>query len=219
MGVSLSKGGNVSLDKPGLTQAAAAAAAAGDQTAAAALTQRADSLPETGLQFVTAGLGWDARTTDGKPFDVDALALLITATGKVGSDTDFVFFNNLKTPDGNVEHTGDNRTGEGTGDDEAIKVNLAGLTSDVQKIVLAANIFGAEEHGQTFGQVRNAYIRLLDQDGNEIARFDLSEDFADKTTVLFGELYRHGEIWKFRALGESYDSGMKGLALDYGVNV
>ncbi|MFI2367429.1 TerD family protein [Streptomyces sp. NPDC018833] len=191
MGVSLSKGGNVSLTK-----------AAPNLTA------------------VTVGLGWDVRTTTGTDFDLDASALLTNAEGKVAADGNFVFFNNLKSPDGSVEHTGDNLTGEGEGDDEQIKVNLAGVPADVQKIVFPVSIYEAESRQQSFGQVRNAFIRVVNQaDGNELARYDLSEDASTETAMVFGELYRNGPEWKFRAIGQGYASGLRGIAQDFGVNV
>ncbi|CAL9411036.1 MULTISPECIES: TerD family protein [Streptomyces] len=191
MGVSLSKGGNVSLTKeaPNLTA-------------------------------VIVGLGWDARTTTGTDFDLDASALLTNAEGKVVSDQHFVFFNNLTSPDGSVEHTGDNLTGEGEGDDEVIKVNLAGVPAEVAKIVFPVSIYEAETRQQSFGQVRNAYIRVVNQaDNKELARYDLSEDASTETAMVFGELYRHGAEWKFRAIGQGYASGLRGIAQDFGVNV
>ncbi|MCT2590253.1 TerD family protein [Streptomyces sp. N2-109] len=191
MGVSLSKGGNVSLTKeaPNLTA-------------------------------VIVGLGWDARSTTGSDFDLDASALLANAEGKVTNDQNFIFFNNLKSPDGSVEHTGDNLTGEGEGDDEVIKVNLAGVPADIEKIVFPVSIYEAESRQQSFGQVRNAYIRVLNQaDNNELARYDLSEDASTETAMVFGELYRHGAEWKFRAIGQGYASGLRGIAQDFGVNV
>ncbi|HEY5835921.1 TerD family protein [Streptomyces sp.] len=191
MGVSLSKGGNVSLTKeaPNLTA-------------------------------VVVGLGWDARTTTGTDFDLDASALLTNDQGKVLSDQHFVFFNNLRSPDGSVEHTGDNLTGEGEGDDEAINVNLAGVPVDVAKIVFPVSIYEAESRQQSFGQVRNAYIRVLNAaDQRELARYDLTEDASTETAMVFGELYRHGAEWKFRAIGQGYASGLRGIAQDFGVNV
>ena len=191
MGVSLSKGGNVSLTKeaPNLTA-------------------------------VVVGLGWDARTTTGADFDLDASALLTNDQGKVLSDQHFVFFNNLKSPDGSVEHTGDNLTGEGEGDDEVINVNLAGVPADVAKIVFPVSIYDAESRQQSFGQVRNAYIRVVNQaDNTELARYDLSEDASTETAMVFGELYRNGAEWKFRAIGQGYASGLRGIAQDFGVNV
>ncbi|MBT2440292.1 TerD family protein [Streptomyces sp. ISL-36] len=191
MGVSLSKGGNVSLTKeaPGLTA-------------------------------VTVGLGWDVRTTTGTDFDLDASAILVSAEGKVRNDQDFVFFNNLKSADGSVEHTGDNLTGEGEGDDEQVQVSLATVPADVAKIVFPVSIYDAENRQQSFGQVRNAFIRVVNQAGGaEIARYDLSEDASTETAMVFGELYRNGDEWKFRAVGQGYASGLRGIAQDFGVNV
>ncbi|GAA2295396.1 TerD family protein [Streptomyces kunmingensis] len=191
MGLSLAKGGNVSLSKqaPGLTA-------------------------------VLVGLGWDVRTTTGADYDLDASALLCGADGRVLSDRDFVFYNNLTSADGSVEHTGDNLTGEGEGDDESVKVNLAAVPAHVDKIVFPVSIHDAESRGQSFGQVRNAFIRVVNQaDNQEIARYDLSEDASTETAMVFGELYRHNDEWKFRAVGQGYASGLRGIALDYGVNV
>jgi tellurium resistance protein TerD len=131
-----------------------------------------------------------------------------------------VFFNNLTSPDGSVEHTGDNLTGEGEGDDEVIKVNLAGVPAECDKIVFTVSIYDAETRGQNFGQVRNAYIRIINQaGGTEIARYDLSEDASNETAMMFGELYRNGAEWKFRAVGQGYSTGLSGIARDFGVNV
>lgn len=191
MGVTLAKGGNVSLSKeaPGLTA-------------------------------VTVGLGWDVRTTTGADHDLDASALLCSEVGKVLSDLHFVFYNNLNSPDGSVQHTGDNLTGEGEGDDESINVDLAGVPADVAKIVFPVSIHDAQSRGQSFGQVRNAFIRVVNQaNGVELARYDLSEDASTETAMVFGELYRHGAEWKFRAVGQGYASGLAGIASDYGVNV
>jgi tellurium resistance protein TerD len=191
MSVSLSKGGNVSLSK---------------------------EVP--GLRAVLVGLGWDVRTTTGADFDLDASALMLGADGKILSDSHFIFFNNLKSPDGSVEHTGDNKTGEGEGDDEAIKVDLSAVPADVDKISVAVSIYDAEPRGQSFGQVRNAFIRVVNQDGGaEITRYDLSEDASTETAMIFGELYRNAAEWKFRAVGQGYSSGLRGIAQDFGVNV
>ncbi|MER0481111.1 TerD family protein [Streptomyces sp. Edi2] len=191
MGVSLAKGGNVSLSKeaPGLTA-------------------------------VTVGLGWDVRTTTGADYDLDASALLCTEAGKVVSDAHFVFYNNLTSPDGSVRHTGDNLTGEGEGDDESVEVTLSTVPAEVAKIVFPVSIHDAESRGQSFGQVRNAFIRVVNQaDGAELARYDLSEDASTETAMVFGELYRSGAEWKFRAVGQGYASGLAGIAADFGVNV
>jgi tellurium resistance protein TerD len=191
MSVSLSKGGNVSLTKEA-----------------------------PGLSAILAGLGWDARTTSGADFDLDASALMVGTSGKILSDQHFIFFNNLTSPDGSVEHTGDNLTGEGEGDDEVIKVNLAGVPAEVDKIVFTVSIYDADARAQSFGQVRNAYIRIVNQNGGgEIARYDLSEDASTETAMVFGELYRSTGEWKFRAVGQGYSTGLAGIARDYGVNV
>ena len=190
MGVTLAKGGNVSLSKaaPNLTQ-------------------------------VLVGLGWDARSTTGAPFDLDASALMCSG-GRVMGDEWFVFYNQLTSPDGSVEHTGDNLTGEGEGDDEVINVNLPAVPPQVEKIVFPVSIHMADERGQTFGQVSNAFIRVVNQaDGQELARYDLSEDASTETAMIFGELYRYQGEWKFRAVGQGYASGLRGIALDFGVNV
>jgi len=191
VGVSLSKGGNVSLSKEA-----------------------------PGLSAVLVGLGWDVRTTTGADYDLDASALMCDEGGKVLTDQHFVFYNNLTSPDGSVQHTGDNLTGEGEGDDEVIKVNLAAVPAEAAKIVFPVSIHDAEARGQNFGQVRNAFIRVVNEaDGQEIARYDLTEDAATETAMVFGELYRHGAEWKFRAVGQGYASGLAGIAADFGVNV
>ncbi|MGK5554361.1 TerD family protein [Actinomadura kijaniata] len=191
MGVSLAKGGNVSLTK-----------AAPNLTA------------------VSVGLGWDVRATTGADFDLDASALMLGGGGKVLSDQHFVFFNNLKSPDGSVEHTGDNLTGEGEGDDEVINVDLTRVPPECDRIVFPVSIYDAESRAQNFGQVRNAFIRIVNRaDDNELARFDLTEDASTETAMVFGELYRHGGEWKFRAVGQGYASGLAGIAMDFGVNV
>jgi tellurium resistance protein TerD len=189
--ISLAKGGNVSL------------------------TKIAPSLSK-----VSVGLGWDVRTTTGVDFDLDATALVCGPDGKVIDDRHFVFYNNLTSPDGSVEHTGDNLTGEGEGDDEVVNVNVSAVPSGVDKVVFAVSIYDGTARGQSFGQVVNAFIRVVDATtGSELARYDLSEDASTETAMIFGELYRHGGEWKFRAIGQGYASGLAGIAKDYGVNV
>ncbi|MFD8701046.1 TerD family protein [Kitasatospora sp. NPDC059648] len=191
MPVSLSKGGNVSLTKEA-----------------------------PGLSAVSIGLGWDVRTTTGAEFDLDASAIVLNADGKVLSNAHFVFFNNTSTPDNTVVHTGDNRTGEGVGDDESINVNLSGLPAEAAKITFPVTIYDGVARGQNFGQVRNAYIRVVNAAGGaEIARYDLSEDAATETAMIFGELYRNNGEWKFRAVGQGYASGLAGIAQDFGVQI
>ncbi|MBY6383797.1 TerD family protein [Rhodococcus erythropolis] len=191
MGVTLAKGGNVSLSKaaPNLTK-------------------------------VAVGLGWDARSTSGADFDLDASALVTGPERKVLSDLHFVFYNNLRSPDGSIEHTGDNLTGEGDGDDEVINVDLPAVPPNVTNIFFPVSIHDADARLQSFGQVTNAYIRVVDlSNGSELARYDLSEDASTETAMLFGELYRHNREWKFRAVGQGYASGLAGIARDYGVNI
>lgn len=191
MSVSLGKGANISLDKeaPGLTK-------------------------------ILIGLGWDTRSTDGEDFDLDASVFLLGESGKVRGDHDFIFYNQLKSSDGSVEHTGDNRTGEGEGDDEAIKVNLSQVPAEVTKLSVVATIHDATARKQNFGMVQNAFIRIVDDsNGREISRYDLAEDCSVETAMIFGEVYRHGGEWKFRAVGQGYQGGLAALARNFGVNV
>ena len=189
MALSLTKGGNLSLTKEA-----------------------------PGMTKVLVGLGWDARSTDGQDFDLDASAFLLKADGKVRADSDFIFYNQLKSVDGSVEHTGDNRTGAGDGDDEAIKVDLSKVPADIDKIAFTVTIHEAEVRKQNFGQVSNAFIRIVNQDNNsEVARYDLAEDASTETAMIFAELYRHGSEWKFRAVGQGFRGGLKPLAESYGL--
>ncbi|MGQ4598240.1 TerD family protein [Nocardia sp. R6R-6] len=191
MSVTLAKGGNVSLSKQ-----------------AANLTK------------VSVGLGWDVRTTTGADYDLDASALACGPNLKVLSDQHFIFYNNLRSPDGSIEHTGDNLTGAGEGDDEVINIDLTATPPTITNIFFPVSIHDADARGQSFGQIRNAFIRVIDAaTGVELARYDLSEDASTETAMIFGELYRHGNEWKFRAIGQGYASGLAGIARDYGVNV
>jgi tellurium resistance protein TerD len=191
MSISLNKGGNLSLSKeaPGLTR-------------------------------ILVGLGWDTRSSDGQDFDLDASAFLLKEGDKVRADTDFIFYNQLKSPEGSVEHTGDNLTGEGEGDDEVIKVDLSRVPPEIQKISVAVTIHDAEARRQNFGMVSNAFIRIVNEAGGaEIGRYDLSEDASTETAMIFGEVYRNGPEWKFRAVGQGYNGGLGPLARNFGVNV
>lgn len=173
---------------------------------------------DPGLQMAMVGLGWDPRTTSGHQFDLDASALLVTASGKVRNNDDFIFYNQLESKDGSVVHQGDNRTGEGDGDDEQILINLATVAADIERVVIVVSIDQAEVRGQNFGQVRDAYCRVINQENEqEIVRYDLSEDAASETTMVFAEIYRNGSEWKFRAVGQGYASGLYGIATDYGI--
>ncbi|MFD1009400.1 MULTISPECIES: TerD family protein [Oceanisphaera] len=190
MAISLSKGGNVSLSKEA-----------------------------PNMKNILVGLGWDARSTDGADYDLDASAFLIGADGKVRSDSDFVFYGKLKSDDGSIEHTGDNLTGEGDGDDESLYVFMDKVSADVSKVVFTVTIHDAESRKQSFGQVSGAFIRLVNKDTNvEVARYDLSEDASTETAMIFGELYRHNTEWKFRAVGQGYAGGLLAMCREFGVN-
>jgi tellurium resistance protein TerD len=190
MAISLSKGGNVSLSKE-----------------------------SPGLDEIMVGLGWDVRATDGQDFDLDASAFLLKTDGKVRNDADFCFYNN-KDVGGAVVHQGDNRTGEGDGDDEQIKIVLSKMPADIDKVAVAVTIHEGEGRGQSFGQVSNAFIRLVDnKTGTEIVRYDLSEDASVETAMILGEVYRNAGDWKFRAVGQGFKGGLGPLAGNYGVSV
>lgn len=193
MAVSLTKGGNVSLNK--------AAGAAG-------------------LSKITVGLGWDARVTDGASFDLDASAFLLNSQGRVSQDADFIFYNNLTSVDGAVQHMGDNLTGDGDGDDEQVQIDLSALSSGVERVAICVTIHEAESRRQNFGMVGNAFVRVCnDVDGRELARYDLSEDMSTETAMIFAEVYRRNGEWKFKAIGQGFSDGLGPLARHYGVNV
>lgn len=173
---------------------------------------------DPGLQMAMIGLGWDPRTTSGHQFDLDASAILIGKNGKVRNNDDFIFYNQLESKDGSVVHQGDNRTGEGDGDDEQILINLNAVSADIERIVIVVSIDQAEARSQNFGQVRDAFCRVVNQASEtEIVRYDLSEDAAAETTMIFSEIYRNGAEWKFRAVGQGYASGLHGIATDFGI--
>lgn len=173
-----------------------------------------------GLKELTFGLGWDARSTAGADFDLDASALILGEDNKVLSDNHFIFYNNTTDPSGAVTHTGDNRTGEGEGDDESIVVDVSKMPTEAKKIAFVVTIHEAESRNQNFGQVSNAFIRAVNKaDNKEIARYDLSEDASVETAMNFGEFYRQGEEWKFKAVGQGYAGGLAGVAKDFGVNI
>lgn len=191
MAISLNKGGNLSLSKT-----------------------------DPSLTQVLVGLGWDARATDGVDFDLDASAFLLGANDKVRGETDFIFYNQTRSPEGSVEHTGDNRTGEGDGDDEAVKIDLSKVPAEIQKIAITVTIHDAESRSQNFGQVQNAFIRVVNNQTNvEIVRFDLNEDYSTETAMIFGELYRHNGEWKFRAVGQGYNGGLSAMCRQFGISI
>ncbi len=174
-----------------------------------------------GLSKLIVGLGWDTNRYDGGfDFDLDAAAFLLGANGKVPQDSDFIFYGNLAHSSGGVEHTGDNLTGEGEGDDEVIKVDLSLVPSNIEKVAFTVTIYDADVRHQNFGQVSNAYIHISDAtNGTEIIRYDLGEDFSIETAVVVGELYRHNGEWKFNAIGSGFQGGLRALCLNFGVNV
>ncbi|WP_138754394.1 TerD family protein [Paenibacillus sinopodophylli] len=173
-----------------------------------------------GLSKITVGLGWDTNKYDGgKDFDLDASVFCLNAEGKVASDSDFIFYNNPKNSNGSVAHTGDNRTGEGDGDDEQVKVDLAAVPAGTDKIAFGITIHDAQARSQNFGQVSNAFVRVVDeQSGTELIRYDLGEDFSIETAVVVAELYRHAGEWKFSAVGSGFQDGLAGLARNYGLS-
>ena len=197
MPISLKKGGNISLAK--------AASASGSSA---------------NFTKLTVGLGWDARVTDGQDFDLDAVGFILNDSGKVRSNADFIFYNQPEGANGGIKHLGDNRTGEGEGDDEQLVVDLTKISSDIAKITFCVTIHEAESKNQSFGMVENAFIRLVNNvDDTEIARYDLSEDASMETAMVFAELYRrHGE-WKFKAIGQGFSGGLGPLAQKFGVNL
>lgn len=175
---------------------------------------------DPGLERALIGLGWDPRTTSGEPFDLDASALLVGADGKVRSQDDFIFYNQLQSKDGSVVHQGDNRSGVGDGDDEQVLIDLSLIAADVERVVIVVSIDQADARGQNFGQVRDAYCRVLNQDTDqEVVRYDLSEDAAPETSMIFAEIYRNRAEWKFRAVGQGYATGLHGIATDFGISL
>lgn len=191
MAISLVKGGNINLSKEA-----------------------------PGLAKLTLGLGWTSRATAGADFDLDASAFLLTASGKVRSDDDFIFYQQKASKCGSVEHTGDNRTGAGDGDDEKINIDLSKIPADVEKVVFTVTIYDHATRNQNFGMVSDAYIRVLDQsNSSEIARYDLSEDASTVTAMIFGELYRNNGEWKFKAVGQGFSNGLGEMAKNFGVSI
>ncbi len=191
MAVSLSKGGNISLSK---------------------------SAPS--LKRILVGLGWESRSTTGADYDLDASAFLLGENGKVRRDEDFLFYNQLLSVCGSVEHTGDNRTGVGDGDDEALKIDLEKISDSIKRIVISVTIDDAEAKKQNFGQISDAFMRIVNLDNDiEIVRFDLTEDYSTETAMIFGEIYRHNGEWKFKAVGQGFAGGLGAMCNQFGVNV
>ena len=192
MAISLAKGGRVSLSKEA-----------------------------PGLKKIRVGLGWDANATDtGTDFDLDASAFVLGADGKVLGDEWFIFYNQTTSPDGAIIHQGDNKTGEGEGDDEVVEIDLDKVDSRVDKIVFTVTIHEAQARNQNFGQVNNSFVRVVNaDDNNEITKYELDEDYSTETAINFGELYRKGGEWRFKAVGDGFNEGLAGFAKMYGVNI
>lgn len=175
---------------------------------------------EPNLKKLLVGLGWDARSTDGSEFDLDASAFMLDDSGKIRKPEDFIYYNQLKSPEGSVIHQGDNRTGDGDGDDEVIKIDLSLIPSDVKRIAITVTIHDGEGRKQNFGQVSNAYIRIENEDtGSEVVRFDLAEDASTEVAMVFAELYLHNNEWKFRAVGQGYAGGLRALCHNFGLSI
>lgn len=170
-----------------------------------------------GLSKMVVGLGWDANATDtGAAFDLDASVFMVDASGKVPNDESFVFYNNLKSPCGAVEHTGDNKTGEGDGDDEQIKVDLSQIPENIQELIFVVTIDQADARNQNFGQVSNSFIRMVDEGtNNEVLKYELDEDYSAETAIEFGKLYRKDGSWRFQAVGAGYNAGLQGFVDKY----
>lgn len=173
-----------------------------------------------GLKNVVVGLGWDTnRYSGGDDFDLDASAFIVDGNGKAFNEKSFIFYNNLQSEEGSVIHTGDNRTGDGDGDDEQLLVKLPLVPSVVQKVVFTVTIHDADERKQNFGQVSNSFIRIVNEDTNEeIVRYDLGEDFSIETALVVGEIYRHNNEWKFNAIGSGFQGGLAALINEFGLN-
>lgn len=170
------------------------------------------------LKNALIGLGWDANAFDGKEFDLDASAIMLGEDGKVRTPEDFIFYGKLESNCGSVKHTGDNTTGDGDGDDEEVIIDLSLVPAGVQKIVFPVSIYAAKSRGQNFGLVSNAFIRVVNKDQNtEITRYDLTENYSTETSLVFAELYRAGNEWKFKAVGQGFNDGLGGIGRSYGL--
>ncbi|MEA2047914.1 MAG: TerD family protein [Campylobacterota bacterium] len=188
MGINLSKGGRVNLSKEA-----------------------------PALNHMVVGLGWDANESDtGEGFDLDASVFLVGSNGKTTTEKDFVYYNNLTSTDGSVQHTGDNTTGEGDGDDEQVKLDLSKVGSDIQEVIFVVTIHEAQARNQNFGQVSNSFIRIVDEsNGSEILKYELDEDYSIETAIEFGKLYRKDGSWRFQAVGTGFSAGLQGFVDKY----
>lgn len=191
MAISLAKGGNISLSKEA-----------------------------PGLSKIRVGLGWDLRVTDGAPFDLDISLFMVKEDGKVRGGQDFIFYNQPKDTAGSVQLSGDNRTGAGDGDDEFADIELGKVPAEIKRLIVCVTIHEAESRGQNFGMVNSAYCRVINQDGDaELSRYDLSEDASTARALVFAEVYRHNDEWKFKAVGQGFEGGLDAMAKSYGVEL
>lgn len=174
-----------------------------------------------GLARAIVGLGWDTnKYSGGFDFDLDASAFLVGENGKCQNDQDFIFYNNLQGGNGSVVHTGDNRTGEGEGDDEQVKIDFSKVPNHIHKIAITVTIHDALQRRQNFGQVSNAFVRVVNEDNNEeVLRYDLAEDFSVETAIVVCEIYRHNGEWRFSAVGSGFEGGLASLCRNYGLQV
>lgn len=174
-----------------------------------------------GLSKIKAGLGWDVNKYDGQSeFDLDVSIFMCDNSDKVVNEGDFIYYNNPKHSSDSVIHCGDNRTGEGDGDDEEVQIDLSKIPSNIEKVAFTVTIHEAGMRNQNFGQVSNSYIRILNEDNNEeLIRYDLGEDYSIETAVVVGELYRQGGEWKFQAIGSGFEGGLEALCLNYGLTI
>lgn len=174
-----------------------------------------------GLKNIMIGLGWDVNRYDGgADFDLDAAVFMLGENGKTPTSDEFIFYGNLVHKSGAIEHMGDNLTGEGDGDDEQIKVDLTKVPDNIQKMDFTVTIYEADKRYQNFGQVDNAYIRIVDENTNEeLIRYDLGEDFSIETAVVVGEIYRYNGEWKFNAIGSGFQGGLAALCGNFGIEV
>lgn len=173
-----------------------------------------------GLKKIMVGLGWDVNAFDtGADFDLDASAFLTGANGKCPTEKEFIFYGNLEHESGAVVHMGDNLTGAGDGDDEQVEVDLSLVPANIERIAFTVTIYDADKRRQNFGQVSNAYCRIVDEStGEELVRFDLGEDFSIETALVIGELYKHNGEWKFNAIGSGFQGGLAALCAHYGID-
>lgn len=211
-GLNLNRGGS---------EAPASGVAGGDSVVSLVKGQKVSlTKGNPNLNKIHVGLGWDVNQFEGADFDLDASVFMVGENEKVPNTSYFIFYNQLSSPEGSVQHTGDNLTGEGDGDDESVKVELSKVPASIKKLVFTCTIHEAQLRRQNFGRVKNAFIRVVDEEtGREVVRFDLSEDFSTETSIVVGEIYRHNGEWRFNAVGAGYNTTLADFCAKYGVNI